>query len=111
MVKQSIIFNGFMGVGKTTIAKKIAKELNYNFIDIDEEIIKVFLLPIYQIFEIFCQSYFRKRETQLIKHFTKQSLTDISLGESPFKNLENMQTYLSNGIVIHLDISFEHWKV
>ncbi|HLR60079.1 MAG TPA: shikimate kinase [Pseudogracilibacillus sp.] len=111
MVKQSIIFNGFMGVGKTTIAKKIAKELNYNFIDIDEEIIKAFSLPITDIFEQFGESSFRKKETELIKHFTKQSLTVISLGGGAFKNLENMKTCLSNGIVIHLDISFEHWKV
>ena len=111
MIKQSIIFNGFMGVGKTTIAKNIANKLNYNFIDIDEEIIKAFSLPITDIFEQFGEASFRKKESELIKHFTQQSLTVISLGGGAFKNIENVKTCLNNGIVIHLDISYEQWKI
>lgn len=110
MIKQVIIFNGFMGVGKTTIAKNIAKKLNYSFIDIDDEIIKVFKLPITEIFEKFGESAFREKETELIKLYTREPTTVISLGGGAFKNKINADTCLNNGIVIHLDLAYEQWK-
>lgn len=110
MIKQSIIFNGFMGVGKTTIAKNIAEKLTYSFIDIDDKIIKSFNLPITDIFEQFGEATFREKEAKLIKLYTKQLMTVISLGGGAFKNPENMKTCLHNGIVIHLDLSYEQWK-
>src|SRR5699024_3368458 len=137
MLKQSIIFNGFMGVGKTTIAKQVAEELNYTFVDIDKEIIKSFNLPITEIFKQFGEKsfrkkkkginnffkkktskcnglicgIFRKKETELISFFTKQPVNVIALGGGAFKNPENINTCLKNGLVIHLDPSYEHWKI
>ena len=32
---------GFMGTGKTSVGKALAEMLNYKFIDLDEEIIKI----------------------------------------------------------------------
>lgn len=111
MLKQSIIFNGFMGVGKTTIAKQVAEELNYTFVDIDKEIIKSFNLPITEIFKQFGEKSFRKKETELINFFTKQRVNVVALGGGAFKNPENINTCLNNGVVIHLDLSYEHWKI
>ncbi len=111
MIKQSIIFNGFMGVGKTTIAKNVAKKLNYSFIDIDEEIIKFFNLPITEIFDQFGEATFRKKETELINLFTKQPETVISIGGGAFKNPKNIKNCLNNGIVVHLDLSYEQWAI
>ena len=33
-----VILIGFMGVGKTSVGKKLAKKLNFDFIDTDYEI-------------------------------------------------------------------------
>ena len=49
--EKSIVFVGFMGVGKTTIGKLVAKKLYRDFIDIDEEIEKEFGMPTREIFE------------------------------------------------------------
>ena len=35
-----IFLIGFMGCGKTTMGKKIAKTLHYNFVDLDDYIVK-----------------------------------------------------------------------
>ena len=109
MIKQPIIFNGFMGVGKTTIAKHVANELDFSFIDIDEEIVNFFKLPITEIFKRFGESTFREKEAELIKFYALKPMTVISLGGGAFKSLENADICLNNGIVIHLDLSYEEW--
>ena len=37
-LKKNLILTGMMGVGKTTIGKKLAGKLDYEFIDIDKKI-------------------------------------------------------------------------
>lgn len=111
MIKRPIIFNGFMGVGKTTIAKKIAKKLDFSFIDIDEEIITFFNLPITEVFKKFGETVFREKETELIKQYATQPRTVLSLGGGAFKNPQNAANCLNNGIVIHLDLSYKEWRL
>ena len=41
-----VILIGFMGVGKTSVGKKLAKKLNFDFIDTDYEI-EILLYLIY----------------------------------------------------------------
>ena len=43
--EKSIVFVGFMGVGKTTIGRQVAKKLYRDFVDIDEKIEKEFGMP------------------------------------------------------------------
>ncbi len=110
MDKKTIIFNGFMGVGKTTIAKAIAHKLNYSFVDIDEEIVTSFKLPITEIFSRYGEFAFREKEAELIHHYTKQKSTVISLGGGAFINDINKNICMNNGIVVHLDLSYDEWK-
>lgn len=110
MIKRPIIFNGFMGVGKTTIAQKVAKELNFSFIDIDAEIVDFFKLPITEIFKQYGEDTFRKKETELIKYYTQKPMTVISLGGGAFKDSKNASECLNYGIVVHLDLSYSEWK-
>jgi shikimate kinase len=107
---KSIIFIGFMGVGKTTIGKLVAKQLNRDFIDIDEEIEKEYNLPITKIFDRIGERAFREREKSLIKNLAGQNNKIISVGGGAFLQEEIRKLCLASCIVIFLDLSFTAWK-
>lgn len=108
--EKSIIFIGFMGVGKTTIGKLMAKKLYREFVDSDEEIEKEFGMPPTKIFETYGEKKFREKEQSLIVELSKQPLKVISLGGGAFLNENIRKACLKNGFVIFLDLSFDHWK-
>lgn len=108
--EKSIVFVGFMGVGKTTIGKLVAKKLYRDFLDADEEIEKEFGMPTTKIFETFGEKTFREKEQSLIVALSQQPLKVLSLGGGAFLNENIRKACLKNCIVLYLDLSFDNWK-
>jgi shikimate kinase len=106
---KSVILIGFMGVGKTTIGKLIAKKLNRAFIDIDEEIEKEYRLPVAQIFNEHGEKVFREREKSLILSLAEQKQKIISVGGGAFLQEEIRKVCLTSCLVIFLDLSLDRW--
>ncbi|MDD2982258.1 MAG: shikimate kinase [Crocinitomicaceae bacterium] len=61
-----IILIGYMGSGKSTLGRKIARKLNYDFLDTDSAIEEKEGLTIAAIFEQFGEVHFRKLETNIL---------------------------------------------
>lgn len=108
--EKSIVFIGFMGVGKTTIGKRVAKKLYRDFVDIDEEITKEFNMPVTEIFSQYGEQAFREKERQLITDYCHQKLHIISVGGGAFLQEEIKKVCLSTCIVFFLDLSWDSWK-
>jgi shikimate kinase len=108
--EKSIVFIGFMGVGKTTIGQLVASKLNRTFIDIDHEIEKEFQMPTTQIFKVVGEKAFREKEKSLISQLSSENKTIISVGGGAFLQEEVKEICLSNCMVIFLDISWQSWK-
>ena len=62
---KTIVLIGMMGSGKTSVGKELAKNLNLNFIDSDQEIEKKCKISIPLIFEKKGEDYFRKIEEKI----------------------------------------------
>jgi len=58
---------GFMGSGKTTVGKKLAKKLNIPFVDTDDLIVAREGKSIPEIFELHGEAYFRKCERDVLQ--------------------------------------------
>ena len=69
---------GFMGSGKTTIGKKLAKKLNYVFIDLDHAIEHCEEQSINDIFAKKGEDYFRQIESKIL-HITLHEKKNIVL--------------------------------
>ena len=108
---KNIVLIGFMGVGKTTIGKLVAKELSRSFIDADEEIEKVFGMPPSEVFKKYGEKTFRDKEREIITNLcSEQKLHIISLGGGAFIQDDIRTVCLEKSIVVYLDMSWENWK-
>ena len=79
-MKKNLLLTGMMGVGKSTVGKKLAKKLKLKFIDIDGLIEKKEKKTIKQIFENKSEDYFRKIEKKITLEELKKSNSVIALG-------------------------------
>ena len=102
-----LVLIGFMGVGKTSVGKKIAKKLDFKFIDTDYEIEKLENKTISQIFEDYGEEYFRTLETRVLKNSLKEKNIIISTGGGIITSKENYEILKNEKNVIFLDASVE----
>ncbi|MFA8299748.1 MAG: shikimate kinase [Hyphomicrobiales bacterium] len=93
---------GFMGAGKTTIGKKLARLLNYTFIDLDKVIEDEYKITINSIFERYDEKAFRKMERKMLFSTLKNKDVVISVGGGTPCFFDNMDIINKNGLSIYL---------
>ncbi len=85
-MKKNLVLTGMMGVGKSTIGKRLAKKLKLKFIDIDQLIETREKSTIKEIFENKSENYFRKIEKKIIVEELKKNNLVVALGGGAFIN-------------------------
>lgn len=105
----NIYLTGFMGAGKTSVGKLLARELGAEHFDTDELIQKALQMSIGEIFETKGEAFFRNTETELLKLLgEKQPGTCIiSTGGGAVLRHENITAMHQNGLIVFLDVSAE----
>lgn len=94
---------GLMGVGKSTIGKKLAEDLGYYFVDSDQEIEDFTQMSINQIFADKGEDHFRELEKNIIKQIIEREENIVlSLGGGAFENKEMREILLQRSITIWL---------
>jgi len=99
-----IILIGFMGVGKTSLGKKLAKKMGYDFLDTDKWIEQKIGLTIPEIFEQNGEAYFRKLERNCVEEIKVIQNTVISVGGGLPCFGNTMDSLKSFGITIYLKL-------
>jgi shikimate kinase len=98
-----IYLAGFMGSGKTTIGPKLARELNYEFIDIDALIEKHEGISIPHIFEKYGEKYFREIEKKKLAEISEgMNNMVVALGGGTLTSEENRELVRKAGILVYL---------
>ncbi len=105
--KENLIFLGMMGSGKSSIGSLVAKKLQLNFIDVDNEIETELGLSIKKIFETKGENYFRKFEEKITLKKLKLKPVVISLGGGAFANKNIRKEVTKNHLSFWLNWSDE----
>jgi shikimate kinase len=100
-----IYFIGFMGSGKSSIGKKMAARLGYNFIDLDDHIEKKSGMSIPDIFKSQGEDYFRKMESYSLKEIAGLDKVVVSTGGGTPCYSNNMDIINNSGVSIYLKMS------
>ncbi len=102
-----IVLVGLMGVGKTTVGRRLAKRMNLAFVDADEEIERAAGLTVEEIFSRFGEGYFRDGERRVITRLLEGQRQIIATGGGAFMNNETRALILEKAIAIWLDADLE----
>ena len=98
-----IFLTGFMGSGKTTIGKKIARKIERPFFDCDQEIEKQTNCSIPDIFKYEGEPKFRKYEQQIISELAGiLQPAVIALGGGALMQGQNLETVKKHGQLVYL---------
>jgi|TARA_B110000285_G_scaffold198912_1_gene231699 shikimate kinase len=106
MNNRPVFIIGMMGSGKSTKGKKLAKLLDYQFIDLDLEIEKQVGTSITEIFKTKEEHNFRALETQILKELSKPNTLISCGGGTPCFN-NNIEMLKKTGHVVYFKASNE----
>ncbi|MBZ5583563.1 MAG: shikimate kinase [Acidobacteriia bacterium] len=102
---------GFMGSGKSTVGRALARRLGWSFYDLDSEIERAENVTIDEIFATRGEAEFRRLETDMIQQHVRWIERGrpavLALGGGAFTFPENRDLLENNGIAIWLDCPFE----
>jgi len=105
---KTIVLIGMMGSGKTSVGKELAKNLNLNFIDSDQEIEKKCKISIPSIFEKKGEDYFRKIEEKICCKLIDGKPKILSLGGGAFINSKIRKEIKKNGVSFWISTNLEN---
>ncbi len=102
-----IFLIGYMGVGKTTAGRELAKSLNLEFVDLDHFIQNRYNKTVAQLFEQFGEDGFREIENKILQEVAQFEDVVISTGGGAPCFFDNMKVMNNAGLTIYMKASPE----
>ena len=98
---------GFMATGKSSVGKRLAAILGYDFLDMDAIIEAEEGISIPRIFALLGEAAFRTLEARTVERLAERSRCVIATGGGTVVNPKNLETLKSCGILINLTADIE----
>ncbi|MFH1492509.1 MAG: shikimate kinase [Candidatus Omnitrophota bacterium] len=96
----NIYLTGFMGTGKSSTGREIARRLKWVFWDLDELIEKQEKKSIPDIFQEKGEPYFRELENKFLREISLKSKHVVSCGGGIVINPENIKLMKETGVMV-----------
>lgn len=102
---QNIYLVGFMGTGKTTVGRELARKKKRNFVDLDELIELRERRTVPDIFAKEGEPYFRRIEKQALKEVSREKKFVVACGGGIVMDKENIRIMKETGLIVCLTAS------
>jgi shikimate kinase len=100
----NVALTGFMGAGKTTTGKRLARLLRLPFVDTDAELERRYG-AIGDIFAQLGEAEFRRREAALIAELAEAGPCVLAVGGGAVLDVRNRGHLRRHGVIVHLAVS------
>ena len=107
MKASKVYLVGFMAAGKTTVARALARRLDWRAIDIDEVVEQRERMPVSDIFAKHGEAYFRIAERAALADQLGVPHVIVATGGGTFVDPQNRAMINADGLSIWLDIPLE----
>ena len=104
---RSIVLVGMMGVGKSSVGRRLAARLSIPFVDADTEIENAAKMTIPEIFARHGEAYFRSGEARVIARLLESGPQVLATGGGAFMNEETRSLIKAKGVSIWLNAEFD----
>ena len=98
-----VVLVGLMGVGKSTVGRRLARRLGLSFVDSDAEIEDAAGYPAAEIFERYGESDFRDGERRLVARLIEGEVRIIATGGGAYIDQRTRELLNERAITIWLD--------
>ena len=102
-IDRPLVLVGMMGVGKSSVGRKLAHHLGLSFADADDAIEEAAHMPIADIFTQFGEAHFRDGERRVIARLLERPDQVIATGGGAFVQPDTRRMILERGIAIWLE--------
>ena len=102
-ITRPVVLVGLMGVGKSTVGRKLAGMLHRDFVDADEAIVEAAQRSIPEIFATFGEAHFRDGERRVIARLIEERHGVIATGGGAFIDPSTRALILERGIAVWID--------
>jgi len=102
-IRRPVVLVGLMGVGKSTVGRKVASLLGRDFVDADDAIVEAARRTIPEIFETFGEAHFRDGERRVIARLIEEGHGVIATGGGAFVDPATRALVLEKAIAVWID--------
>ncbi len=102
-ITRPVVLVGLMGVGKSTVGRRLASLLGRDFVDADEAIVAAAQRTIPEIFDTYGEAYFRDGERRVIARLIDEGHGVIATGGGAFVDPATRALVLERGIAVWID--------
>lgn len=102
-----IFFIGFLGAGKSTVARNIGHLFHRRFIDTDKLVMQKYRQSVAEIFTEYGEDEFRRRETAVLKTLQHESSLLVSCSGGIVEREENIALMHAMGKIVYLEGDLE----
>lgn len=97
-----IYLTGFMGTGKSTLGPAVAQALGWEFVDLDDVIVREAGRPVPDLFAAEGEEGFRRREREALARVTRLEKVVVGLGGGAVLDPESRSLLLGTGTLVCL---------